>query len=275
MPNSPTLYEKVRHLLRRKRFWLFNDPAAESFCIDRYGVRLRLPKRFVNHYVFHDYEPVTRKTLLDALRPGMAVADIGAHIGFYTLLAAKRVGPQGKVYAVEPSEDNLGFLRENLELNGLLNVEVHPVAVGAKREVRTFHLTGSSDSHGFYSHPLTETVEEISVQAVPIDEIVAGEVGLMKIDVEGAELEALEGMRRTLTENPRLTLCIEWNPACMRNAGCDPLALPAALRQHGFTLIQVLDDLEGAVRTLEETSEQVRSGSVPEHWYANLWAERG
>jgi FkbM family methyltransferase len=271
MPNGPSFYEKVRHFAKRKWFGLFHDPAAESYRIRRYGVRLRLPRRFLNHYVYHDYEPVTRRVFLHALRPGMRVADVGAHIGFYTLLAAQRVGPEGKVVAVEPSEENLGYLRENLGLNGLQNVEVHPVAAGARREERTFRLTGSSDSHGFYSHPLAETVEEIS--SVPLDEIVTDPVQLMKIDVEGAELEALAGMTRILSETPRLTLCIEWNPACMRSAGYDPLDLPAELEKLGFR-IRALDDLEGRERTLDDVTRRVRSGSTPDYWYANLWAER-
>jgi FkbM family methyltransferase len=271
---GPSLYEKLRHFARRKWFWLSHDPSAESVRIRRYGIAFQLPHRFVNHYVFHDYEPVTRKFLLGAVRPGMTVADVGAHIGFYTVLAAKRAGEGGRVIAVEPSEDNLGCLRENLTLNGLGNVEVHPVAVGARREERAFHLTGSSDSHGFYPHPLTETVKEIRVQCVPIDEIVPGRVDLLKIDVEGAELEALEGMQRTLASNPRLTLCIEWNPACMRNAGYDPMGLPQQLQSLGFQTIRVLDDTENRVLRLEDALEVVRSGAAPDYWYVNLWAER-
>ena len=275
MQNSPTFYEKVRHFARRKWFWLSHDPKAESVQIHRYGVRLQLPARFVNHYVFHDYEPVTRRTLLGHIKPGMTVGDVGAHIGFYSLLASKKVGASGKVHAVEPSEDNLRYLNENVTLNGCRNVGVHPYAVGSRRECRTFHLTGSSDSHGFYRHPLTETVREVEVQAVPVDEIIQEPIHVLKVDVEGAELEALEGMRRTLSDNPGLALCIEWNPACMRNAGYDPLELPAELRRLGFGGIRVLDDMESRVRKVEDAEAVVRSGSAPDHWYVNLWAERG
>lgn len=273
MQRPPTLYEKIRHFVKRKWFWLSHDPSADSVRTRRYGVNLCLPRRFVNHYVFHNYEPVTRKALMGAVRPDGTFVDVGAHIGFYALLAAKKNGPSGKVHAVEPSEENLEYLRENLTLNGIVNVDVHPFAVGAVHEKRTFHLTGSSDSHGFYKHPLTETVREITVQCVPLDEIVSEKVELIKIDVEGAELEALEGMKRILAENRRLTLCIEWNPACMRNAGYEPLDLPAELLRQGFA-IKVLDDTENRILSLDEARELVRSGAAPDTWYVNLWAER-
>ncbi len=271
-----SLPRKLRHLQRRLRFRLSHPDhaTAESFIIQRYGVKMELPRRFLNHYVYEDYEPATRRAFLEALRPGMTVVDVGAHIGFYSLLAARRVGPTGAVHAVEPGPDNLEVLRRNVALNGLSQVVVHPVAAAGRREMREFHLTGSSDSHGFHAHPLTETVRTLMVEAAPVDELIPGEGDVMKVDVEGAELEALAGMTRLLSGERPLTLFIEWNPACMRNADTDPLDLPLALRDLGFTELRALDDVRDRVMPLEDAEAEVRSG-VPPHWYVNLWGRRG
>lgn len=203
----------------------------------------------------------------------MVVVDVGANIGYYTLLAAREVGITGVIHAVEPCEENLGFLRKNVNSNELDNVLIHTCAAGRDSRRRGFHITGSSDSHGFYHHPYTETIETVEVAQAPLDNLVEGKVDLVKIDVEGAEIEVLEGMKRIIAENPELVLILEWNPACIRNAGHDPLVLPDHLNELGFN-VQVLDDLAKRTYALEDVSAAVQSGQVPHFWYVNLLARR-
>jgi FkbM family methyltransferase len=238
------------------------------------GLRLALPGRFLPHFVFQEYEPVTTRAFRELLRPGMTVIDVGAHIGYYSVLAGKLVGETGRVHAVEPSAENREILGQNIDLNRVRSVTLHPHAAGRERARRAFHLTGSSDSHGFYPHPLTKTVRTIEIEAVPLDEMVHGPVHLVKVDVEGAEIEVLRGMRRILAENPELALAIEWNPACLRSAGFDPLELPRVLQELGFGQIEVLDDHGRRTRTLDEVLPRVRAGETPHSWYVNLWARR-
>jgi FkbM family methyltransferase len=241
---------------------------------DLRGLQFSIPQRFVEQYLLQEYEPITTEAFLGSLREGMVVIDVGAHIGYYTLLAAGSAGSAGTVHAVEPCDENRDVLQENVRINGLENVVIHPCAAGKSRGSRAFHLTGSSDSHGFYPHPYTTTVQTIEMAEMPLDDLARGPVHAVKIDVEGAEIEVLQGMRRILTDNPPLTLCVEWNPACMRNAGYDPADLPALLRELGFREIQVLDDLGHRVRSLDEVSALVGSLQIPEFWYVNLWARR-
>src|SRR6185295_2679537 len=142
--------------------------------------------RFIPHYLQHEYEPITRKTFSESLTPGMVVFDVGAHIGYYALLAAQLVGPGGRVHAVEPSVRTVGFLDASIRLNQFENIEVHCCAAGKVRALREFHITGSSDSNGFYDHPNTGTLRKVEVQQIPLDELVAdGRVDAVKIDVEG------------------------------------------------------------------------------------------
>lgn len=259
--------------VKQKWYGQFYGNSSERVLVDFDGMTLSFPQRFAHHYFFQDYEPLTQKAFSESLRPGMVVVDVGANIGYYTLLAARKVGYGGVVHAIEPSDENLRFLQENIRDNKLENVVTHSCAAGREVATRTFHITGSSDSHGFYNHPYTETIETVEMTQVPLDDLAKGRVDLVKIDVEGAEIEVLEGMRNIFAENKSLTLLLEWNPACMRNAGYDPLDLPAYLHKLGFD-IQVLDDMERRVRSLEEVSAQVCSGTIPHFWYVNLIARR-
>jgi FkbM family methyltransferase len=260
--------------LRRRWFWLRRDHGASEVDAKVSGFKMRLPARFVDRFVFDRYEPVTDEHLADALRPGMVVLDIGAHVGYYTLVAAQAVGPSGKVHAFEPCAETLSLLRTNVRTNGFANVEIHPFAAGSGDSKRTFHVTGSSDSHGLFPHPLTETVRTTEVRTVRVAQVVPGPVDLVKIDVEGAEFEALEGMGDLLSGEDHVVLIVEWNPACLRNAGRDPLKLPWCLQEFGFTTISVLDDRRRLVRSVPDTEEEIASESPPPWWYVNLWATR-
>lgn len=172
------------------------------------------------------------------LTRGATVADVGANIGFNTVYAARSVGPSGRVVAVEPAGDNLAVLRSNVERNRLANVVIMPVAAGRARETRDFYQRGPLSAvnslfrESVYAH--VTDVFEVSVQTV--DSMVHGAVDLVKIDVEGAELEVLEGMTRLLRV-PSLRLVVEWHPLLQETAGVAPGALPYTLLDLGYSLL--------------------------------------
>jgi len=124
------------------------------------------------------------------------VFDIGAHAGFYSLLAARRVGPGGHVYAFEPLPVNIANLRRHVALNNLSNVDVFPVAVSDRSG--TGEMSPGDDS---YSAHLARG-GGITVEAVALDDLsmagLVAEPNLIKIDAEGAELAVLQGARGLL-----------------------------------------------------------------------------
>lgn len=268
------VFRQLTVYLTRRYFRAFYHGSEESVLACLHGLRIAIPRRYVEQFVFREYEPMTTRAFLRVLRRGMVAVDVGAHIGYYTLLFARSVGKSGSVHAVEPCQENRDLIVENLRLNRYDEVLLHACAAGRSRGTRTFHLTRASDSHGFYPHPLAETVETVEMPEAPLDELVQGPVHAVKIDVEGAEIEVLEGMRRILAENPSLFLCVEWNPSCMQAAGYDPIELPRWLERAGFGQIRVLDDLERRTGNLRDLFDPAAPGQLADFWYVNLWAQK-
>lgn len=176
--------------------------------------------------------------LIDALaRPGSTVVDVGANIGYNAVHAARRVGSGGRVVAVEPAPDNVAVLERNLAAARLSNVIVRPVAAGRHRGHRKLYLRGETSAvNSLYPQSCYASVTGVlDVPVERLDDLVDGDPDLVKIDVEGAELEVLEGMARLL-RRPGLALIVEWHPALQRMAGYEPDALPRWLLSRGWML---------------------------------------
>ena len=174
--------------------------------------------------------------ILDAIaRRGATVVDVGANIGVIAAYAARRVGSGGRVVAVEPAADNVRVLRDNLRRNRLSGVSIVEGAAGRCRERREFYLRGDlSAVNSLFPDSCYASVTQVAtVDVTPLDDLVDGHVDIVKIDVEGAELDVLAGMPRLLA-HPGLHLIIEWHPCLQRDAGYDPGALPRTLLDAGF-----------------------------------------
>jgi len=157
-------------------------------------------------------ESSVQEALIRHLGPGDVVYDIGANLGFFSLVAARLIGPEGRVYAFEPAPENAAAIRRNAELNLIENVVVIPRAVSSRPGISRLQIVDDqswSRLEEFGAHPDTERVLE--VETVTIDELVAaGELpppALVKVDVEGAELAVLEGMRETIDRHRPAIVC--------------------------------------------------------------------
>ena len=180
------------------------------------------------------------RALLDTvLRPGSTVVDVGANIGVIAAYAAMRVGPAGRVIAIEPAADNLRVLARNLERNNLANVTIIEGAGGRRRESRQFYLRGdvSAVNSLFPDSCYAEVTSTTDVQVLPVDDLIDAGIGadLVKIDVEGAELDVLAGMPRLLA-HPGIHLVVEWHPVLQEAAGYAADELPRQLLDAGFRI---------------------------------------
>jgi len=157
-----------------------------------------------NAYWVGRYEVARLREFAATLTQGGVVYDVGASVGIYSLVASSEIGPTGMVYAFEPQERNLGYLRRHLALNRVNNCFVLEAAVCNRDGTRRFSSAAWDACMGRLSDD-----GEISVPSTTIDTCVYGETGLrppdiLKVDVEGAELEVLEGAAKTLGEfHPR------------------------------------------------------------------------
>jgi FkbM family methyltransferase len=202
-------------------------------------------------------EPGTRRLLTRLLAPGMMFVDVGAHIGLLTLCGARVVGPQGRVVAFEPTPPTFDLLTRALAINGVSHrVEAHCLACGARRERRAFYVgtvLGHSSLLGPAPLSSARAAQEIEAEVVRLDDVVpTGErVDLVKIDVEGTELEVLVGMTRIIRENPDLMIIAEFGPAHLARAGTTPDAWFEAFLSHGFQAYAI-NELSGECHPVDQ-----------------------
>jgi FkbM family methyltransferase len=148
---------------------------------------------------------------------GDTVVDVGAHIGLYSLIAAKRVGPSGKVIAIEPDPENFKILKKNILLNQLSSVEALECAVYSTRGKLRLFLPELEQGRTIFNTVMQDRARTstnfLEVEANTLDNILESinitEVNWIKIDVEGAELEVLKGAVNTLSSNKNIALVVE------------------------------------------------------------------
>jgi FkbM family methyltransferase len=188
-------------------------------------------------YVCGSFEPNEFAFLDGALKPGMIFVDVGANDGYYTLFAARKVGPSGRVVAVEPSSRERAHLRRNLDRNAIANVTVVPAALGATAATAELKLAdGLHAGHntlGDFAHNDVVAVGTERVQVETLD-TVASRLGLsridvMKIDVEGAEASVIAGARGVLM-SMRPLLLLEVDDGALRAQRNSAQSLLATLR---------------------------------------------
>jgi FkbM family methyltransferase len=190
------------------------------------------------------WESHVTEWLQRTLQPGQVFVDVGANIGYFTLLGAGFVGPQGNVVAIEAHPRLAELLRRNVIINGYHGyVTTWQRAAWSEATELKFHLRqnfASNSSIGSIGSDalarLGDTEEIVEVQALPLDDLLADipRVDVIKIDVEGAEVHVVTGLERTLAANPDVTVMFEWSPTQIEDVGDTPGTLIDLLAGHGF-----------------------------------------
>ena len=149
------------------------------------------------------YEVPIQNIFTQHLKPGDVFYDIGANVGFFSIIAAKLVGDKGKVYAFEPGEKNANSIRHNARLNNFNHIEVIEKAVSHTSGEGQLLLAKYSGGHALATADAPpDLAGEVTVDLVSIDDLIAqnkiAPPNFVKIDVEGAELDVLKGMTETI-----------------------------------------------------------------------------
>jgi len=164
------------------------------------------------------------------------VIDIGASIGYYTLLFAQLVGKNGKVFAFEPEQKNFELLKKNVEVNGYNNIILINKAVSNNTGKKKFLVTDNGQ-HRIVKNGSTNT--NIEVEIISLDDFFKDfdqKIDFIKIDAEGSEYFILEGMKKILKENDHLKIMTELNPTFLREIGIEPIEYAKKLVKNGFKL---------------------------------------
>ena len=196
-------------------------------------------------------EAAERKFVRQTLKPGDVFFDIGANLGLFTLTAARRVGPVGHVYAFEPSEREVLHLRRNLELNQLSNVTVITQAVSDECGTARFAIAadGGNNSLRKNVHPQQQIQAWQDVEVITLDAFVAAHtvprVDMMKIDVEGAEVNVLRGAAHLLNGSHPPTILCEFCDATAAGFNSSGQALYDTFVSYGYQLFGLPESDQG------------------------------
>jgi FkbM family methyltransferase len=192
-------------------------------------------------------EPFTRKVFIDLIKPGMVVLDIGSCLGLYSVLSARRLDGKGKVYSIEPDYRNYEYLVKNINQNNLSHMII-PVdkALSDKSETITFNLgsgmrTGSSR---YIKLNKRNTDGSIQVEAISLDDFLDKDIcaDVIKMDVEGSEIDALDGMKDLIKRSlDKLIMIVECNPKTLYFGGASPEKLIDKLRSLSLE-VMILDE---------------------------------
>lgn len=146
-------------------------------------------------------EPAFMDIIDKEVSTGMVAFDLGANIGYVTLLLARNVGKDGQVYAVEPSPRNFALLKKNVEINTYADrVSIYQLAISSSNGEAQFNLSEASNLHSLVRN--THLRDVINVRTLTLDEFSKDKLrpNFIKMDIEGAEVEAVEGMREILKQ---------------------------------------------------------------------------
>lgn len=207
------------------------------------------------------FEYGTELVFRKLIQPGMAVLDVGANVGIYSI-HAMLLGAE--VYAYEPTPGTYQILNQNIALNGFeFSDKVHTfnVAVSDKEGMVSFALTDNCGHNSIYAEDESNSI--IEVPTVALDKELKGKrIDCFKIDVEGADYLVVQGMQELLTENPDAIGFVEFAPVNLRRAGVEPLDYYKYLIELGFTNIQVINEGTGELTSVDEYEQIADVSSV-------------
>lgn len=255
------VYYKVQKLLKRSDFqqnplqamikrlgwrlhWKINTqpfviPFAET-------LKIVIPKTGSGAGIYYQgfSEPTTADLFIRFLRPKMVVIDIGAHIGEYTLLAAKVVGDSGQVHSFEPQSHLFSFIKQSVELNGFQHVVLDCSAVSdytGNIEFQVFDEPTLSSIRKQNMHE--QSMKIVSVPCISLDNYWTNKtdkIDLIKVDVEGAEKFVLQGAVNLLALPPQQapTWIFEYAPNSYADFGYQSNEILQLFKQYGYIVFQ-------------------------------------
>lgn len=233
------------------------------------------------------HEPDTLRIIRQRAKQGMVVLDIGAHVGYYSRHFSHLIGHTGKCFAFEPHPRTFSLLSRNMQhFENIEPVQAAVADTAGTAELYDYLVMSASGSLNFDENlrnlqksQLTQTdvaprvasdfpLEKYAVNTLVIDDFLVEKgievVDLIKMDIEGAEIGALRGLRATIERSPDLMLVMEYNPRALEAFGHDPASALQEVAKLGFTRMQIIEredysqDIETGLQTLAAMTPQMK-----------------
>ncbi|HLD72463.1 MAG TPA: FkbM family methyltransferase [Candidatus Nanoarchaeia archaeon] len=189
------------------------------------------------------YEPFITQLIKKIVKKGDIVVDIGAHIGYYTLILAKLVGEQGKVYAFEADPANFALLKRNVGINGYKNVIMEQKAVSNSSGKVKLYLGKERSTHHSIRKNKYSGEDYVSVETIRLDDYFKDiSIHFAKIDIEGGEFEALSGMPLLLKRSKSFQIITEMVPIFLEQIKLTPEQFVQFIREQGFKVYFIAEE---------------------------------
>ena len=206
-------------------------------------------RSFLAHLASGTYEPEYRRLFERELRPGATVVDAGAHIGTYTLLASRAVGPSGRVVAIEPDPYNVRALEANVRREGCTNARIVRKALADMPGRARFQQSLGTISSSFEAREGRGPFRELELDLTSVDAELDGtdvDALVVKLDVEGAEPRALAGITETVARAASVALFLEVNPSALAASGSSEESVLAQVDALGLEATPIGDERVGS-----------------------------
>ena len=235
------------------------------------------------------HEKATTDLFKKTVKNGDVVVDLGANIGYFSLLASRLTGSQGKVFSFEPEPRNYSYLQKNIELNNYKQNQAFQKAVSDKDGVTELficdydtghHTINRQDGIEAYSRGRTIKEESIEIETVTLDNFLkekTDKVDVIKMDVEGAEELALSGMDVVLKNNIGLKMFLEFFPLLIEKMGSNPREFIRRLMQdYSFSIYIIPEDYAALTSDMKKLNsvDEVMSYRKAEEDHINLFLQR-
>ncbi|ALI35694.1 hypothetical protein NMY3_01491 [Candidatus Nitrosocosmicus oleophilus] len=195
------------------------------------------PTDALNLAWYRIYEPFETQTMLNSIDEGDTVLDLGAFIGYYSVQFSYKVGPKGSVYSVEASPNNFDILKENTRKYDNIHIENRAVAKEHNSTVSIYECNSNNGMNRIYPSKYSSSkTSNQKVKTMRLDSYFAGRqpINFIKMDLEGSEFGALEGMEEIFQNNKGVKLMMEFHPDSIKEYGKNPRDLIELLYSYGL-----------------------------------------
>ena len=219
------------------------------------------------------YEPKETEVVKKEIKKGYTVLDIGANIGYYTLIFAKLVGLEGKVYAFEPDPKNFEILKKNVQINNYKNVVLIQKAVSDRNgEINLVLEENNTAGHNIRSDN-TDGMNTINVDMTSLDEYFKnfdGNIDFIKMDVEGSEFGVIKGMKSLLARSKNVKIMTEFDPFFIKKFGVVPEEFLDSFLQNHFKFYDLKKSHQKKLKEITKT-ELLKNYTIKKENHTNLF----